>query len=704
MQAHISRSAVAVTIGFFLSTAVPRTSEARVVRFAVEQEQPFIGGVSWGEAGPYDKLLGTADLEVDPRDPLNALIVDLENAPRNERGMVVLSTPFFILKPVDMSRGNQKIYYTVNNRGNDSLITAETIGQVGSNDIYLRMGYTIVDAGWEGDVVPTAINLVANLPIATQPDGSPIIGPMRVEYSDRTIPLNGTFTMNLEGSPAFRSYEAADTDTTHSIFTVRDEVNAPRIPISSDRWGFGRCETGKESFVPSPFDICYFDGFSNDKLYELIYPAKNPIVMGLGYAITRDVGSFLRYESYDDFGNPNPLGEGIRRVYATGASQTAAYLRDFMYLGFNEDESQRKVFDGIMPTIAGTLRVFLNVRFADPNVYSEQEDRHDFLMSSYPAFTYAVTTDPISGIRDGIMKRPDTDPLVFQTDSASEFWQLRGSPNVVDAFGNPVPLPDNVRMYFNSSTAHGMVLTGVNTPPPGSNVLCQNSTPSAGIAETARALLVAMDQWADQGIEPPPSNYPRLEEGTLISVAEYSGEFPAIPGAAVTAVQNPLELLNFGPLFGRFGGVITLQPPLLGPTYPQFVPRADQDGLDVAGVRPLQIRAPLGTNTGWNVRAKGHRPPNLCRLTGTFIPFAETREERLASGDPRLSLMERYRTHRGFVRAVRRAARELVRERFLLEEDATTLINAAEASDVLRNGGAPEADQYNESEESAVDR
>ena len=701
MQAHISPSSVFVTIGFFLATAVPRASEARVVGFVVERRQSFVGGVAWGTAGPYEKLLGTAYMEVDPRDPLNAVIVDLDNAPKNARGMVELSTPFFILKPVDMSRGNHKIYYTVNNRGNDSLIPAETVGQVGSNDVYLRMGYTLVDAGWEGDVVPTDINLAPNLPIATQTDGSPILGRMRVEYSDRTIPLTGTFTMTLEGNPAFRSYEAADTDTTHSTFTVRDEVNAPRIPIPSDRWGFGRCPTGKGSFVPSAFDICYFDGFENDKLYELIYRAKNPIVMGLGYAITRDVGSFLRYEPQDESGSPNPLGKGIRRVYATGGSQTAAYLRDFMYLGFNEDESHLKVFDGILPTIAGTLRVFINVRFADPNIYSEQEDRHDFLMSSYPPFTYAVTTDPISGIRDGIMKRPDTDPLVFQTDSASEFWQLRGSPNVVDALGAPVPIPDNVRMYFNSSTAHGNILTGVNTPPPGTNVLCQNSTPSAGIAETARALLVAMDQWADQGIEPPASNYPRLENGTLISVPDYAAEFPAIPGAAVAAVQNPLELLNFGPLFGRFGGVITLQPPLLGLTYPQFVPRADQDGLDIAGVRPLQIRAPLGTNTGWNVRAPGHRPPNLCRLTGTFIPFAQTRAERQANGDPRLSLRERYRSHRGFVRAVRRAARELVHARFLLEEDAITLIHAAEASDVLGSAGAEHASQGDESEEGA---
>src|SRR5262249_14086031 len=188
------------------------------------------------------------------------------------------------------------------------------------------------------------------------------------------------------------------------------------------------------------------------------------------------------------------------------------------------------------------------------------------------------------------------------------------------------------------------------------------------------------------------SNYPRLEMGTLIPVARYAAAFPAIPGAAVAAVQNPLELLNFGPLFGRFGGVITLQPPLLGPRYPQWVPTADEDGLDIAGVRPLQIRVPLGTNTGWNVRALGHRPPNLCRLTGTFIPFAQTRAEGGASGDPRLSLRERYRNHRGFVRAVRRAAAELVHERFLLDEDAATLIHAAEVSEVLRHPGAPEED------------
>ena len=677
-------------LGLFLAAAaIPVPSQARLVRLAVESRTPFVGGVSWGATGPYERLLGTAYMEVDPRDPLNAVIVDLDRAPRNARGMVEFSTRFLIVKPVDMSRGNGKIYYTANNRGNDALVAAQTVAQVGRNDIYLAMGYTIADAGWEGDVVQTASNLAASLPVAAQPDGSPIVGMMRVEYSDRNLPLAGSYTLNLEGNRAFRSYETADSDTRHSTLTVRDSVGGAKTPVAPDRWAFGTCPTGPASLVPSTFDVCAFDGFRADKLYELIYPAKNPFVMGLGHATTRDFASFLRYQAYDDAGNANPLAlsaatVGITRSYATGASQTGGYLRDFMTLGFNEDESHRKVFDGIMPTIAGTDRVFINVRFADPNIWSDQDDRHDFLQTSYPPMTYAVTTDPVSGIHDGVMKRPATDPLVFQTDSETEFFQLRGSLNVQDGRGHPVPLPPNVRLYLNSSTAHGMRLTGLGTPGPGSSPLCSYATPGAAIAETARALLVALDQWADQGIEPPPSNYPRLEEGTLVKLEEARQEFPAIPGVAFPGVMNELQLLDFGPLFGRLGGVLSLQPPLAGKAYRQFVPRPDDDGLDIAGVRPMQIRVPLGTSTGWNVRAPGHRAPDLCGLTGSWFPFARTKAERLASGDPRRSLEERYHDHDGFVRAVRKAARDLVRERFLLQVDADAFVAAAEASDVLR--------------------
>jgi hypothetical protein len=681
---------VPVLMGCALVTMLPQVTEAKVVRFVVEQRTPFAEGATFGETGAYQRITGTAYFEVDPHDPLNAVIVDLELAPRNARGRVEFSTPFFILTPVDISRGNKKIFYTANNRGNDALLNAKTRADVGLNDLPLRMGYTIVDAGWQGDLVPSATNLAANLPIATQPDGSAIVGRMRVEYNDRNMTRDGAFTLNLEGNPAFKSYETADPNPAHSTLSVRDAVDGRRTPIASDRWTFGRCPEGRESLTPSSFDICFFEGFRLDKLYELIYPAKDPIVMGLGFATTRDVVSFLRYELKDEAGNMNPLtaagASAIRLVYATGASQTAGYLRDLVYQGFNEDEAHRKVFDGIIPTIAGTIRVFINMRFADPNVYADQDVTHDYLQSSYPPFTYAVTTDPISGIRDGLLKRPATDPLVLHVDSATEFWQLYASLNVVDAAGQVVPIPPNVRLYFNSSTGHGFTTSGLLTPPPGHLVRCANPTPTA-TAEVTRALLVAMDAWADRGVEPPPSTYPRVNDGTLVPLADAGRAFPAIPGFKATSLVNELDLLNFGPTFGRTGGVSTLQPPLLGGRYPLLVPKPDVDGLDIAGIRSMQIRVPLGTSTGWNVRAAGHREPTLCGLTGSFMPFAKTRAERTASGDPRRSLEERYTDRDGLVRAVERATRELVAKRFLLQEDADRFVAAAKATDVMQPAG-----------------
>src|SRR5262249_47574387 len=224
-----------------------------------------------------------------------------------------------------------------------------------------------------------------------------------------------TFTTNLKGNAAFKSYETADTNTAHATFNVRDtELGSPKTPIAPDRWAFGTCPTGQASLTASTFDICYFDGFRADKVYELIYAAKNPIVMGLGHATTRDFTSFLRYSAQDDVGTPNPLGSGITRAYATGASQTGAYLHDFIYYGFNEDETNRKVLDGIIRPIAGATPNHRTVSFEDPAVYTGRDSHHFFMQPAYPPFTWAVTTDPISGITDGVMKRPATDPFVIQ--------------------------------------------------------------------------------------------------------------------------------------------------------------------------------------------------------------------------------------------------------------------------------------------------
>jgi hypothetical protein len=675
--------AIAVT-GLTYVGALP--SEARVVKFVVQQQSSFVGGANWGNVGPYEMLQGTAYLEVDPRDPRDALIVDLGNAPRNAQGMVDFSTPFLILQPVNAQLSNHKIFYAVNNRGNnlEGLLTATTAAQVAETDAgyALTQGYTIVDAGWEGDVVPTSTNLVASLPRAYQANGAPITGPMRYEYYD--VPA-GTYTTNLEGTAGFLSYEAADTNTAHASFTVSDSEGGPQTPIPPNRWAFGTCPTGQASLVPDDVDLCYFDGFDNTKLYTLIYQAKNPIVMGLGFATTRDVASFLRYETQDDAGNPNPLGTRITRAYAAGGSQTGGYLRDYIYLGFNEDESGRQVFDGIIPWIAGTDRVFINVRFADPNAYSEQDHQHNYLQNSYPPFTYAVTTDPLSGIHDGILKRPRTDPLVMQIDTESEWWQLHDSLNVVDGRGGPVPTPSNARLYFVGNTAHGFISGSFLYPTPGTSTLCAYPTPASGLNwETLRASLRNLDEWADQGIAPPRSNYPSLSDGTLVTLSQATTAFPMIPEVSFPTVYNTYQLLIFGPLFNSLGGILTLQPPLNGPNYVILLPKTDKNGIQLAGVNQIESRVPLGTSTGWNIRQPNHRGPNLCSLTGSYFPFATTTAQRLADGDPRPSLQELYGTHAGFVNAVTTAANQLVEERFLLEVDAQADISAAQASNVLQ--------------------
>ncbi len=683
----------------FLACAISSaasSSDARVVRFIVEQTRPLAPGTQFGATGEYERLDGTAYFEVDPKDPLNAIIVNIDKAPRNARGMVEFSAPFSILKPRDIAKGNRKIFFGITNRGNKQAISYfnfGTGGQGGNNPLtaadlgdgfLMRLGYTVVETAWEGDLVPGNNRLVPKFPVATNADGGPIVATIRIEYSDRTIPDKGTFTLPLEGADNFAAYPAADTSTNRAALTVRDGVNGKKMPVPADRWAFGTCATGKDSLKANDTNICLFDGFKADRLYELTYRAKNPIVMGLAYAVTRDVASFLRYETKDAAGNPNPL-TGITRAYSFGGSQAGEYQREFVYLGFNEDESHRKAFDGVWVHKSGTHRLFTNVEFADPNTFSLQDDRHDFLGTSLPPFTYAVTTDPVSKVHDGLSTRPKSDPFIFQTDTESEFWQMKASLNVVDGRGRAVATPDNVRLYFLSSNQHGG-----NNPPrrfPGDKGMCENATNPLYHGPTLRALLMAMDSWADKGVKPPDSNYPTLQGGTLASLDEARKLFPKIPGVTYPPQMDDLELLDFGPAFKGEGGRPAPQPKI-GPRYNVYVPKPNDDGLDVGGVRPIEIRVPIGTHAGWNVRAKESRGPNLCALDGSFIPFVATKEQRTAGGDPRKSLEERYSTHDGYVKAVRDAARQLVTEHFLIEEDAARFIKQAESSGILSSSSS----------------
>jgi hypothetical protein len=268
---------------------------------------------------------------------------------------------------------------------------------------------------------------------------------------------------------------------------------------------------------------------------------------------------------------------------------------------------------------------------------------------------------------------------------------MKASLNATDARGEPASIPDNVRLYFLSGFQHG----GNNPAPvPGPKANCEYPTNPNYHGPVVRALLMALDAWADRGIKPPESNYPTVQTGTLVSLKDARDAFPKIPGVTFPATVNELELLDFGTNLKSEGGKLSKLPPVIGQSYKVLIPKSNEDGLAIAGIHPMEIRVPLGTNTGWNVRAAAFRGPNLCGLSGSFFPFATTKAERVASGDPRKSLEERYGTHAGYVNAVKQAAKKLVEERLLLEEDASRFIEAADASNVLKTGSSSQPSQH----------
>jgi hypothetical protein len=596
-----------------------------------------------------------------------------------------------------MSRGNHKIFFEVHNRGNklalnflnDSpSVNDPTTATDAGNGFLFRQGYTVVWAGWQADVTPGNNRMTIRVPVARQRDGSPILAAVRQEYSDRFIPIEGTLTLPLSGSSQFASYESNTLDTLRASLTVRDRQDAPKTPIPSNGWAFARCDRNPDGSItqtPSTFDICLFTGFQVEKLYELVYPARNPLVMGLAYAATRDVVSFLRYEPRDTTGTPNPLAVSanateITDAYGLGISSSGMYMRDWLYLGFNEDEAGRQVFDGAWSHIGGAHRLLANVEFSQPNDYSRQDVWHDFISASIFPFGYGISTDPITGRTDGILKRPASDPRLIVTDTSTEWWEFQASLLTRDALGTAIPIPETARQYLFSSYQHSV---GPPAGAPARGICQQLSNPLSG-AQLARALLVALDEWVTQEREPPESRIPDGDD--LVPPDQGSTGFPEIPGVAYTGLVNQLMVWNYGPEFEPTGGRMTLLPPLPvgGTDYPILVPRADTIGNDIAGIRHPFVEAPLATYTGWNVRAAGFREGEMCGLTGSFIPLPKTQAERLATGDPRPSLEELYGDHIGYVIKVAQAALNLFAQRLMLLEDVLLTIKEADDSNVLK--------------------
>ena len=672
---------------FFLSIVLllfPSVSFGEITKIIIEKRAPFANGYEFPVAGAYEKLVGKAYGELDPKSPLNKVIVDLDKAPKNSRGRVEYWADIFVLKPVDLSRGNGKIFYDAPNRGSKRILMflndapenndPSTLKDAG-NGFLMRQGYTIVWSGWQGDLTPGEDFLTMGVPVATK-NGKEIIRAVRTEI---VVTREGVMSQPLSADNRVMSYAAATTDKSRASLTVREKSYDHRTSVPSSEWEFASCkkdkETGKVQLKPSTKDLCLLSGFKPGHIYEFIYPAKNPLVLGLGFAAVRDLVSFLRYKLKDEAGNPNPLAltsreTGIKKAYAWGRSQSGRFLRDLVYHGFNEDDSHRQVFEAVSPHAAGGGRLFLNYEFARP-VTSAQQHTNQLDPELFP-FAYNVLKDPQTGREDGILKRPKTDPYIVHTQTATEYWQKRGSLAHTDGKGNDLSIPKNVRIYFVASAQHNTPFGSI--PEKGE---CQQLTNPMPIGDALRALIVAMDRWATDGTPPPLSQIPRVGDGTLVTSNLKSTGFPEIPGVRYNGLYNRQLFLDYGR--NLLHGQIDTHPPrpVKDGEFKILVPKVDADGNDVAGVRLPAIRVPVATYTGWNLQRKGLAEDELCGLLGSYIPLPKTKEEREKSGDPRLSIEERYKDQADYVQKLSRTARTLMDERFLLPEDAERIIDEA---------------------------
>ena len=655
-----------------------------LTRIVIRRRELFAAGHEFPITGAYEKLVGRIHGDVDPKNPLNKIIVNLDKAPVNRRGRVEYWSDFCILKPLDMARGNGKIFFDAPNRGSKRIVAflndapqnndPATLKDAG-NGFLMRQGYSIVWCGWQGDLMPLKNWLVMEVPVATD-NGKIITGTVRAEI---VVTEKGIKSQPLSGDERVKSYEAASMDKSRASLTVREKSYGKRVPIPPSEWEFAISEkepgSRKEKLKPSPRDLYLRSGFKPGAIYEFIFPAKNPLVLGLGFAVVRDLISFLRYETKDGAGHSNPLAKdrkasAIHHAYAWGRSQSGRFLRDLVYHGFNEDEFHRKVFDAMAPHVAGGGRLFLNYEFARP-VTSSQQHTNQLDPELFP-FAYTIIRDPQSGRRDGILKRPETDPYVIHTQTSTEYWQKRGCLAHTDGQGHDLELPDKVRLYVIASAQHNS--------PFGSEAVhedTQQRTNPLPAGHVLRALMVAMDMWVRHGILPPPSRFARVRDGTLVLPNRKSTGFPNIPGVRYSGLHNHQFFLDYGPRIRE--GRMDIHPPrpIDSGAYRILVPKVDVDGNDIAGIRLPAVAVPTGTYTGWNLQPRNLAEDELSGLLGSFIPCARTRAERRKYRDPRLSLEERYRDKSDYINRVARAARNLVDQRYLLPEDAERLITEA---------------------------
>jgi hypothetical protein len=673
------------------SAALCAAADARVTRIVIDETVPFTGP----SAMPYEQIAGRAFGELDPRLPGNAIIQDIELA-KDADGKVRYVASFLILKPVDMKRASGLMWHDVPNRGR---VFAMAPQERAFGDVMLASAWQGDNSGWTA-VRPTAS--VTGMQWLQVPVARGVTG----EVFGRIVNRSGRNSQPLivQNNPV--PYRPVSLDPAKSKLVsrggegMRGEV-FDEVVVPASEWAWAKCDANSPfPGTPDATQICLKNGFDPARLYQVVFTAADPYVLGIGFAAWRDVGAFFKGNSKE-----NPLAGAITHSIARGVSQSGNYLRGWLHLGFNRDEAGGRVHDGLWPIIAGR-RIALNFRWAQPDGVLEL-----YQAGSEGPQWWLPHPDPVRGLpAAGILDRcgaTNTCPKIIEHFGSAEVWALKLTPEWVGADGKAdLPLPENVRRYYIASTNHGGGAGGFDTSIPGAALpktgpSCPGNNFGVGVlpanpmphTQTVNAIREHFRDWVMKGTPPPPSRYPMLANGTLAEAHKAAIGFPTLPGLRATVPEPdfimPVLDYDWGPQFNALdgSGIPTIAPPRIKQALKMFAPKVDADGNEQGGVPVVLLDAPLGTYLGWNLTAGGAMPfhkDQVCNYVGGMLPFARTAAERKAAGDPRPSLEERYGDHQGYVEAVRKAAARAVAEKFLLPVDADALISAAQASSVLK--------------------
>jgi len=650
---------------------VTSSAEAHVARVEIVSRTDVQDGRAFGLAGSYERIVGRVYFAVKPESVHNRQIVDLDKAPRNAQGEVEFSADLYLYKPKDMNKGNGAVLFEVSNRGGRGILrlvnggnSSDANGEFGDGFL-LREGYTIAWLGWQFDVAEDGQKLGLSAPVAHDPGGKEIRGLARSDFTPSEKRDDMPLGHIMLGPSGGKSYAVNDPASAKNTLTVRDTPEGPRQSIPRSQWSFAHSVDGK--LVDDPHFIHLNGGFLPGNIYEVVYEAKDPVVVGVGLAAVRDFLSYLKYDPQ--------AAAPVRRAYAVGISQSGRFLRHFLYQDFNADEQGRQVMDGAIAHVAGAGRGSFNHRFAQPSRDAQPLSSIFFPTDLFP-YTDLPENDPETGETAGLLdasSRSHTAPKIFFTNTSYEYWGRAASLIHTSADGLKDATPgDNARIYFLAGLQHFSAALPPGKVTSGSPELTaqQRHNPNP-VQWFWRALVMDMDQWVKDGTPPPPNVYPRIADSTLVPLNKWA--FPKIPGVNIPHDVNLAYRLDFGSQWKS--GIISNEPPKVGKSFSVLVPQTDSDGNDLGGVRLPELQVPLATYTGWNLRDPSIGAGDLrVSFLGSFLPFARNAADREKPGDPRLSISERYASREQYMGKFAESAKKLIQERFLLRDDLPAVL------------------------------